>query len=703
MKPGARAALAFGLILACAGAPRLRAEPAGSKPDRPLRYEIWVELDDAQKMLRGREDIVWQNTTHDQVGEVWLHLYWNAFKNERSAFFREARGGTIVRSALPGEGEWGWIDVSRIELADGRDLKPGMAFAAPDGPETEGDQTVLRVPLPEPVPPGGRVELKVEFESKIPRRAARTAFYQNRYFIAQWFPKPGVYEEGKGWNCHAYHENSEFFSDYADFLVHITVPQGFVVGASGRQVDEVRDESRKTDRLTFSQEAIHDFAWTADPAFLKVERDFVAADEVTEDEYADLARRLGCSVENVRLPNVRMILLIAPEHEGQTERHFKALTAAIKHYGLWFGPYPYETVTMVDPPFRTGSGGMEYPTLFTAGTSLFPTAGAWNPEGVIIHEFGHGYWYGLVGSNEFEEAWLDEGINTYATGKVLAKAYGPGVFSLNFKYLPLEILFRMPRYLDRELDRAGGLSVVELDPVATPSWLFYSRISYALNVYQRASTMLGTLERLLGEDVMLRVLRAFQMDFRYRHPRSEDFIRTAERVSGRDLGWFFRQFLFDTLEFDYGVAALRSEQQPAEDLGVFDRDGRKDEVTPDKLKAIEKDKAGPAKSFRTEVTVRRYGEAVVGPDFPLTLEVAFEDGSVETRTWDGRSRWRTFRFDKPAKARSARIDPESRWLLDSNLANNSLRAKPSRAGVWRTAGVFLFWVQTLLHAAGGLV
>ncbi|MBN2206324.1 MAG: M1 family metallopeptidase [Candidatus Aminicenantes bacterium] len=691
------------LALVSAGSGSLLAAPDGPLPVRPLRYEIWVELDNAQKMLRGREEITWQNTTRDEVGDIWLHLYWNAFKNEQSAFFREARGQTLARSALPREGEWGWIDISRIALADGRDLKPGMAFATPDGPETEGDQTVLRVPLPEPVPPGGRVALKIEFESKIPRRAARTAYYQDRYFIGQWFPKPGVYEEGKGWNCHAYHENSEFFADYADFLVHITVPQGFVVGASGKLVDAVRDEDRRTETLTYGQTAIHDFAWTADPSFLKVERDFVAADEVTEAEYADLARRLGCSVEDLRLPNVRMILLIAPEHKSQIDRHFRALKAALKYYGLWYGPYPYETITMVDPPFRTGSGGMEYPTLFTAGTSLFPTDRAWSPEGVIVHEFGHGYWYGLVGSNEFEEAWLDEGLNTYSTGKVIAEAYGPGVLSLNLKHLPLDVLFRMPLFLDRELNRAGGLAVVELDPIVTASWRFYSRMSYALNVYQRAATMLETLERLLGEDVMIRVLRAFQMGYRYRHPRSEDFVRTAEQVSGRDLGWFFGQFLYDTLEFDYGVSALHSRELPAADLGVFDRDGRKDEVTPERVKKIKQENKDSAKAYRTEVAVRRFGEAKVGPDFPLTLEVAFEDGSVETRTWDGQSRWQTFRFIKPVKARWARIDPESRWLLDSNLTNNSLRAKPSRAGVWRITGLFLFWVQSALHAAGGLV
>jgi hypothetical protein len=692
----------LGVLVFAAGTIFWAGPAAGAEPVLPLRYEIWVELDNAQKMLHGREEIAWRNTTRDTVKDIWLHLYWNAFKNAGSAFFRDAEGETFARSPLPKEGEWGWIDLARIELADGRDLKPGAEFISPDGARYEGDQTVLRVPLPDPVGPGGEVRLKLAFESKVPRRAARTAYYQDRFFIGQWFPKPGVYEEGQGWNCHAYHENSEFFADYADFTVHITVPEAFVVGASGKQIAAEHDEIAKKMTYTYHQSAIHDFAWTADPAFIKVERDFIAAAEVSTAEYEDLSRRLQIPVADLKLPDVRMILLIEPEHRAQIDRHFRALRAALKYYGLWYGPYPYETITMVDPPFRTGSGGMEYPTLFAAGTSVITSDQVWSPEGVIIHEFGHNYWYGLSGSNEFEEAWLDEGINTYSTGKVLAKAYGPGVMGFGFKGIPLDKLFRMPSDLDYEMDRALGLSVVKLDPIETPSWLFYSRMSYALNVYQRASTLLSTLERLLGEDIMVRVLRAFQMTFRYRHPHAPDFIRVAEEVSGRDLGWFFSQFLTGTLDFDYGVARLQSEEMPAAALGVFDKDGRKDEMTPAKLREFEKSKAKAPKIYRTEVVVRRYGEATVGPDFPVVLEVAFEDGSRTTRTWDGRARWQSFRFETPSRAVSARIDPETRWLLDSNLANNSLKIKPSRAGLWRMTSLVLFWTQTALHVLGGL-
>ncbi|HCS48683.1 MAG TPA: hypothetical protein DIW61_10665 [Candidatus Aminicenantes bacterium] len=694
------------MLVLGASAARPAQEPEAASGAPGLRYEIWVELDAAGKMLLGKEELVWTNPTKDTVPDMLLHLYWNAFKNEDSAFLREAAAETMFGDGdAPDDGEWGWIDVTDIRLADGTDLKPGLQFVTPDGPDHPGDQTVARILFPAPVEPGESVRLRLEFRSKIPRTVARAGYYRNSFFIAQWFPKPGIYEEGRGWNAHAYHQNSEFFADFADFVVHITVPRDFVVGSSGKQIDERIDGPAGTKTLTYSQAMVHDFAWMADPRYLKIEREFVADREVTPQEYRETAELLGLPFEEVRLPNVKMTLLIAPEHKGQIERHFRALRAAIKYYGLWYGPYPYETVTMVDPPFRTGSGGMEYPTLFTAGTRVLPSKNQLSPEGVIVHEFGHGYWYGLAANNEFEEAWLDEGINTYSTGRVQGKAYGPGMFSASLFGWPLTWLINFPRYLDFELDRLAAIMTAERDPVTTPSWLFSSRMSYAMNVYMRASTGLNTLERFLGEATMLRVMRTFQMRFRFRHPRTPDFIDVVNEVSGQDLIWFFEELFFTTHNFDYGVSRLRTEEKKDLYLGVFEVDGRKEEIKQkdlDKDKKRDREKKEGQKTYVTDVTVRRFGEAVLGGEARVKLRVVFEDGSEEVRHWDGRDRWENFRFENPAKAKSAEIDPDLIWLIDSNLSNNSLKAKPSKGGVTRLASRLLFWVQNYLHYLSAL-
>ena len=691
---------------------RLRAAGVDAAPPVPnapvLRYEIWVELDDAAKMLRGKEDIVWTNRGREPVPDMLFHLYWNAFKNSASTFFREAaEEAPFAQRSEPKDGEWGWVDVTGIRLADGRDLAPTKEFVRQDLPLRDGDQTVLRVRFPEPVKPGDNVRLRLEFESRIPRTVARSGYYRNSYFIAQWFPKPGVYEEGRGWNCHEYHQNSEFFADFADFTVHVTVPRGFQVGASGKESAVEIDRTANKATHTFNQSMIHDFAWMADPRYIRVERTFVAAKEVSTREYRETAALLGLPLAEVKLPDVRMILLIAPEHEGQVDRHFKALSTAIKYYGLWYGPYPYETVTMVDPPFRTESGGMEYPTLFTASTGVLPSADVLSPEGVIVHEYGHGYWYGLVANNEFEDAWLDEGVNTYSTGRVLARAYGPGAYAIDFLGIPLASVFRMPKVLDYETDRAEAIATVRYDPVFTASWLFYNSGSYGANVYSRASTCLNTLEQLLGEQTMARVMRTYHMRFRYRHPKTADFVQVVDEVSGRDMGWFFDELMGSTLNFDYGISSVVSEEKPKYARGVFEVDGKKEEMTSARIRDLEagsKDKPKSARDaekrdYVTTVTLRRFGEARVRGGTSIKLVVAFEDGSRETRLWDGQDRWARVVIVKPARASWARVDPDFIWLIDSNFANNSFLVQPVRRSLLKLLSRLIFAAQNILQLA----
>ncbi|MBA7492384.1 hypothetical protein ES702_02934 [subsurface metagenome] len=668
-----------------------------------IKYKIWVTLDDQNRMLYGKEDIIWFNKTKDEVKDMWFHLYYNAFKNEKSTMIQESKKEWFGAFGIKiKEGEWGWMDVTSIILDDGRDLKPTMEYVTQDEPLHPGDQTVMRILLPEPVKPGEEVHLQLEFNAKIPRAIERSGYYQDSYFFAQWFPKPGVYEEGEGWNCHEYHLASEFYANFAEFTVHLTVPENFVVGASGKQIKVIPDEEKKTVTYTFYEKNIHDFAWTADPDFIKIERDFIARKEITRKEYEEVARILQLPLKEVKLNNTKMILLIKPEHKRQVDRHFKALKAAIKYYGLWYGPYPYETITMVDPPFRTRSGGMEYPTLFTAGTSILTSKDILSPEGVIIHEFGHQYWYGLCANNEFEEAWLDEGINTYSTGKVTEKAYGAGVitmFPLRINRIPLSWFLKLPKYYDYESERAFGINVADLDPIITFSWKFYNMGSYGLNVYDRASICLYTLERLVGEEKMIRILRTFQTRFRYKHPHTQDFIDVVNEVTGRDLNWFFEELFFNTLNFDYGVASLNSFEKKKYSRGVFDSDGKKGELTTKKIQEMEKKekKLDEKKLYITEVKLRRFGEARISGDVFLKLKVVFEDGSEETRYWRGQERWKNFIFEKPAKAKFAQVDPDFIWLIDSNLTNNSLKRKSSRKSVLNLTTQFMFWIQNYLQ------
>ena len=231
-----------------------------------------------------------------------------------------------------------------------------------------------------------------------------------------------------GWSAHQFHADSEFYADFGHYRVAITLPRRFVVGATGVRTARV-DHGDGTTTHTYEQGDVHDFAWTASPRFVEITRRFDAAAEVSAQAYREAAARLGRSIEELRLGDVEVRLLMQPEHLPQAERYLRATMRAIAAFGLAYGRYPYRTLTIVDPPEAAiGTGGMEYPTFITAGTitalNSWPLDRVYLPEIVVAHEFAHQYFQGLVASNEFEEAWLDEGITEWATGWLLDELVG---------------------------------------------------------------------------------------------------------------------------------------------------------------------------------------------------------------------------------------------------------------------------------------
>ncbi len=597
-------------------------------------YRIQVKLLPETKGLAGRETVTWLNDSSVPVSELQFHLYLNAFKNNRSTFMKES-GGTHRGFKLD-EDNWGYNTVKRLRIKGGEDLTSRMEFIQPDDGNPD-DQTVMRVPLPAPVGPQEKITLEIEFEAKLPRVFARSGFFDNFYMVGQWFPKLGVNQEGV-WNCHQYHVNSEFFADYGVFEVGITLPKEFVVGATGRRTAE-RTNDDGTVQYTYYQEDVHDFAWTACPDFVEFRERFSLDDLPVDTE---------------------IILLVHRQHLNQKDRLSDSLKKGLEFYSRNYGPYPYPTITLVDPPIKAlGAGGMEYPTLFTTMAVWFMPDGLRMPEMVTIHEFGHGYWYGIVGSNEFEEAWLDEGINSYSEMKAMDYYYGPDGAMVDLG--PIKIS-------DADYQRLQVIPLPAWDPIVKNSWEFAPGGSYGSNVYSKAALTLKTLENYLGEGVMAGIMRTYYERWKFRHPTTDDFIAVAEDVSGQDLAWFFDQFLKTAGSLDYEVSRIRSREEP-EPLGFFGAELLKAKSNKGDS---EKDQE---KVYRSEVMVFRKGELF----FPQELLVVFEDGHEILEKWDGRDRWKRFVYQRSSKLRSARIDPESRILLDIDFFNNSRVLKPNSA------------------------
>lgn len=648
-----------------APAVRLDAPVANARSPRNANYTISARLDPATRTITGEETLTWRNIATIPAATLQFHLYYNAWKNTRSSWMRERllAGPSALAHSL--EADWGWIDITsfRIASADGKhvDLTSRLRFISPDDGNPD-DRTVVEAPLDAAVPPGGTMTAQISWTSRVPRTFSRTGVIGHYYFLAQWFPKIGVLE-GTGWNCHQFHNATEFFADFGVYDVRLTVPQGWVVGATGVE-RERRDGADGTTTHHYYQEDVHDFAWTTSPAYLERRARF----------------------EHATLPAVDMRLLLQPEHADQADRHFDATRAALKYYGEWFGAYPYGHVTIVDPAWQSGAGGMEYPTLFTAGSRWLAPRDVTQPESVTIHEAGHQFWYGIVATNEFEHAWLDEGLNTFSTARVIERTYQPNYYAKRYFGGFLPWVFRdLPISRATDGNRLSGYrAAAESDAPSSPTWRYWPGTAGAIT-YNKTALWLHTLERMLGWETLQRILSTYFSRYAYRHPRPDDFFAIVNEVSGRDLTWFFDQVHRSSNTFDYGIQTLRSE--PASGRGFFGDGDSRVFSTPRTRGDV----------HRTTVVVRRHGEGI----FPVDVRLTMENGEQIRWQWDGQERWKLYEVERPSRAVSAQVDPDRVLLLDVNYTNNSatLRPQATRAATkWSLA--WLLWVQDHLMTYG---
>jgi hypothetical protein len=622
--------------------PRASQNPPARSPGN-ASYRIRAVLDPATHHILATGTLAWRNISRATVNELRFHLYWNAWRDATSSWMREqALAGNRGLARRPAE-DFGGIDIGTLAIG-GENLVNRARFIAPDDGNTD-DRTVLAVPLQKPVAPGETVEVELGWTARVPRTFARTGRIGNYYFVAQWFPKIGVVTED-GWNAHQFHAATEFFADFGEYDVTVTVPRGWVVGATGKLVSTA-DGNPGGVQHRFVQADVHDFAWTASPDFIERRERF----------------------EEPGLPPVEMRLLLQPEHARQADRHFKATRAALKYYGTWFGAYPYEQITVVDPvtifnPASQGesTGGMEYPTLFTAGTRLWaPTLGT-QPESVTVHEAGHQFWYGIVATNEFEDAWMDEGLNTYSTARVLEAAF-PNQFAATARYFGGLAGWAYPDVRwSRAIDgnRLNAFRpVASFENQATPTWKYWPGSAGAIT-YNKTALWLATLERTIGWNATRAILATYFRAGAFRHPTPREFFALASEVMGQNLDWFFDAVHRSSATFDYAVAQVTS--------------------------------APAAGGFTHTVVVRRIGDGV----FPITVRVTCE-GTVRLLNWDGADRWKAFEVLDTAPITKVEVDPDRVLLLDVNYTNNSWTARPRAAeAASKWAMRWLNWAQELL-------
>jgi Peptidase family M1 domain len=626
--------------------------------DRVVAYRIDAKLDPVAHTVEGQEKLTWRNRSDRPIKVIYLHMYLNSLESRGSTFLsEEQRRGFNWRDGgmRIGTGEWGHIELRSISQS-GQPAQ--VSYVHPDGgPDT--DHTVMRVDLPTAVPPLGSTTLDINFLDQLPRIVARTGYFGSFHLIGQWYPKIGVLElpGERGatevrWNVHEFHVHSEFYADFGSFDVHLTVPKGYVVGATGEEIDTPLQEGTAVTHH-FVQDDVHDFAWTADNR---------------------TAPPLEATYQGPGSPTVKIKVLFPPEYASDAAPAMQATEESLAYFSRTLGPYPYKTVTVVIPPYNAGSAGaMEYPTFFTTIHVKDPDPGTFDALGLeemTIHEFGHGYFYGIVGSNEFEEPMLDEGLNKYWDRRMIDARYRAKHEDLRVTTTWLRRIGIAPRLTtDLEFDLGPALVENPVDGVGENSWNRLSSPSY-FSTYGRTAYIMHDLEQRLGTPVMEQAMRAYYQRWKFRHPSIADFRESLAESSGQRaaIEAAFDQQVYAAAKIDDSIDGLESDEVLPQ-AGTRFVDGKWVEQTQADVAAdIKKQRADKIAPFayRTTVTLGRAGAAV-----PETVVVHFADGTSETAEWNDTRRWQRYTWVKPSRAVYAELDPAKTHLLDANRINNS--------------------------------
>lgn len=601
---------------------------------RYTSYRIDANLDPLSKTVTGTMEAYWVNHSTDVVPDIRLHLYMNAFKNRKSTFYLEYGDYKSDKDHRDG-----WIDIRSFTDRQGHDLIPAMKFISPDDNNID-DQTVAQVILPKPALPGDTVFVNIRFETRLPVIVKRTGYKDDFFFIAQWFPKFGVYEPAgmryavKGaWNCHQFHSLSEFYSDHSLYTVKITVPKEYIVGTCGMQTS-VSDTPGKNKTLEYRAEDIVDFAWTAWP---------------------------GYATFNDKWRDVNITLLLPKERTAQVNRQFTAVKDALEYFDKNVGPYPWPYLTIVDPPLKgLYSGGMEYTTMFTS-LSLYKLPGYIHlPEVTTIHEFGHAYFMGILASNEFEEPWLDEGLNSFWEARIADHYYGENSGMIDHPFIKIS---------DKQTARSGYIHSQERQDVSNSEYSWnYPHYSYGMMSYYKTATWLYTLMGIVGEETTNEIFKEYYKKWAFKHPSGRDFVNVVNEVVtringdkfGPDMNWFFDQTLYGTGLCDYKVSGIINDtvENLNETISKSDTGKKASDVK--------------VKLYKSKAELERAGEVML----PVEVLIHFNDGKEVLESWDGKSRFKDFVYTGYHKMEWVKIDPEFKIRMDINYNNNSMTMVP---------------------------
>jgi hypothetical protein len=515
-----------------------------------VHYQIRVALDDANHILQGQVRMEYVNHAPHTLTEIWIHLWPNAYHSRRTAFCRQ--------QLRMGQTDFYFAPDSALGYIRQLDFRVNGQVASWQYHPEHTD--IARIVLAEPLPPGGRATIETPFQVKIPATFSRMGHRGQSYQITQWYPKPAVYD-ARGWHPMPYLDMGEFYSEFGSFEVEITLPENYVVGATGvlqspqerafllRKVAETQaelthletvgdkpDQKPAAEKDTFPPSSpvlktiryradrVHDFAWFADKRF------YVLRDTA----------RLKSGQE------VECWAMFPPSKSRSWRQAAFYVRRAVEFYSEHVGDYPWPQATAVQSALSAG-GGMEYPMITVIGDVGSEAA----LDEVITHEVGHNWFYGILATNERDYPWMDEGLNSYYEQRYMEQYYGESEFSPKAATRAFEpqVFGSLPAILLTMLARSG-------DP-QTPSSSVeaFSSIGYYANAYSKPTLYLRWLEKAVGRPLFDRAMQHYYQQWKFRHPYPED-LRAAWKEVGLEADWFFKA-MESAQVFDLALRRIR--------------------------------------------------------------------------------------------------------------------------------------------------
>ena len=518
-------------------------EPGASNWVQHARYRVDASLDPTASRLTGTEQVVYLNHSPDTLRALAVYLRQNVFA-----------AASPRRSSVP---ITGGVTLSKVTAAGHR------LTASPDTtrPGYTVDGTVMWIRLSAPVMPGDSVQLAFAWSFTPPPTPSdgREGRDGHVFFLGYWYPEVAVYDDVNGWVTDPYLNGAEFYMDPADYDVRLTVPHGWVVGATGVLADSsvysVRTRTRLADArhsgrvirvLTPGADAAAAFA----PGPARVTWHFVARNVRdfswgTSDQYAwDATRALvardsGAGSDTVAINSFFRLTRKAAAWSLGGARFTRD---AIEQMSAWLWPYPWPQMTSMEGVIQ--GGGMEYPMM----TLMQSWADTLSLAGDLMHETGHMWFPMQVGSNETRHPWMDEGLTQFDVAQGMRVVYGeprqggrpndsePGQRSL--------YLSALRTGLDQPLMRWGDLASQDL---------------YFITYYDKTAQVLAALRGVMGADKFHQALREYGHRWIGRHPYPVDFFNTFDAVADRDLSWFWDTWFYRAWPLDQAIASVATD------------------------------------------------------------------------------------------------------------------------------------------------